>query len=84
MRVPRLYVVINDILLLRVPLAYVDEGIIESVVVSSPALPIQAEYHTSAVPWDIRNLMTVIRVIGVGYINRLLIGIFESGTQRKP
>ena len=81
MRVPGLNIVIDGVLLLSVAFSDVDEGVVETVVVSAAAGPFESEYRAPAMPRDIRDLMTIIRIRGIRDVDRLLIGVVEPRTE---
>ena len=83
MGVPRLHVVVNRVFLLTVAFAYVNERIVESVVVPAAALPVESQHHAAAMPRDIGYLMTIISVVRIRHINSRLVGIIEPCAERE-
>ena len=81
--VPGLNIVVDRVLLLAIPFSDINEGVIESVVVSAFALPVEARHHTTAMKRDIRNLVAVIGIVGIGDIDGFLVRIREPRAENK-
>ena len=76
MGVPRLGVVVDDVLLLVVAFADINKTIVQAILLPI-VLPAKHTYGTTRMPGDIRYLMPVVGVVRVGDINRRLISVLS-------
>ena len=75
--VPRLRMVVDDVLLLVVAFAHVDEAIAQR-----PCAPREGYDGRSAVPGNVGNLVAVVRVRRVRHVDGLLISVLQLARQR--
>ena len=78
MGVPRLGVVVDDILLLVVAFTYIDGTVVQAILLPI-VLPTKHTHCATRMPWDIGYLMTVVGVVRVGHIDSCLVGILRFG-----
>ena len=74
--VPRLGVIIDNILLLIIAFADIDETIVQAILLPV-VLPAKHTHCTTRMPWDIRNLVAIIGIVWIGNINRRLVGVLR-------
>lgn len=78
MGVPRLGVVVYDVLLLVVAFADINKTIVQAILLPV-VLPTKHTHCATRMPRDIRYLVAVVGIIWVGNINGRLVGILRFG-----
>ena len=76
--VPRLGVIIYNILLLIIAFADIDETVVQAILLPV-VLPAEHTHSTTRMPWDIRNLVAILGVGRVVDFDGRLVGILRFG-----